>query len=130
MFGSDEGDNCLDCWGFTVGVWFHIPIIPVSSSSFRITFGCPCPFQFDLMFDTLFVSAHRIFSYETFTQGTFGFNIFVFGSVLPSFFHSILWHIVLLPLCVVPCISFCFPNIYCIAYIHLCNSLTVERLYI
>ena len=93
-------------------------------------FWLPSSFQFDLMFDTFFVSAHRIFSYHTFTQGAFGFNMlllvqFVLLSLIV--FFGILFF---LPLCVVPCISFCFPSIYYIAYIHLYNSLRVERLYI
>ena len=47
------------------------------------------------MFDTLFVSAHRIFSYHTFTQGTFGFNmLFLIQFFLLSFivFFGILFY--------------------------------------
>ena len=58
-------------------------------------FWLPLSFQFDLIIDTLFVSAHHIFSYHTFTQGTFGFNIlFLVQFFLLSFivFFGILFY--------------------------------------
>ena len=109
---QDEGDNCLDCWGFMIlclglVLYSHNSCFIISISYHFCFF---LSFQFDLMFDTLFMPFDLIFVYDASTHGTFSVQcVSVFSSVVCSFF--LWWY------CMAYCLnlSLCFSLYRCFA---------------